>query len=175
VRANYLGRENPWGLVPPPDWFLDQLTAFDPDLVILPGKAQAVYRLARRVRRSLGLQTVTTGLDSETARMIRERVVPVTAILPWTNWGPQIFQALRAGDTWRAGGADRWTDTLEAQEAEQASRADAARRDDLEHGIGPSAWWSYTLRAGSTVMAPGRPSPQSRAAASPDALAGSGV
>ena len=166
-RANYVADENPWNLAGPPTWFLTELATFDPDLVILPGKTAPVYRLTRRVRRGLGLQHAAMGQDSETARLIRHRLVPVTAILPTTTWGPHIFAHLRARDTWAAGGAQKFTDDLDASEAAADARQTAERRDTLEHGIGPSAWWSYKMRQGSTVMLPGQSGTSTSRAAAP--------
>ena len=45
---NYIADRNPFNLLPPPEWWLQQLYDYDAQLVVVPSRQDAVYRLARR-------------------------------------------------------------------------------------------------------------------------------
>lgn len=158
---NYIADENPFGLAGPPTSFLVALYRRDADLVILPGLTQPVYRLARRVKRSHGLMTAALGHDSETARMIRRKLIPVTTILPTTVWGSELMQWLDDRDLWKVGGADKADQLLSENDAKRAALLKKAQFDDA-HVRGSSAWHAMKMRGGERVFLPGtRPGAQS--------------
>lgn len=149
--TNYLGAQNPFNLVSPPEWFLQALFFRDPDLVILPGMSQPVYRLARRVKRSLGLMTAALGHDSETARMIKHRLVPVTSIMPYVTWGPQVFQWLDERDVWAVGGSENAA--VRMSENDDAARQELLRREASEADArGGAGYRALKIRDGKTVF-----------------------
>ncbi len=156
MAENYLGRENPWSLAGPPAWVLAQMGARDADLVLLPGLSEPVYRLARRVRRSHGLLTAALGHDSETARMIKHRLMPVTTLFPPFRWG-HLFQWLDDHDMWAVGGADKADEILAAQD--EAERARIARdRETAFDAITSAGWEAKQRRAGERILMSGEPS-----------------
>lgn len=152
---NYLNDENPFGLATPPEWFLTQLSLRDPELVIMPGLHEPVYRLTRRVKKSLGLTHAAMGHDTETARMIRHRLIPVTSIMPFTKWGPELFQWLDDHDLWKKGGADKADDFLLDREVQERAKLRATTRDEAATR-GAAAYHAHKMRAGQTVFLPGQ-------------------
>ena len=150
--TNYLDGQNPHMLKAPPVWFMRQLALFDPDLVILPGLSEPVYRLARRVRRSNGLMKAAMGLDTETARMITLRVVPVTSIMPFVEWGPQVFQWLNERDVWAAGGSTKADLLIADNDAEAKKKMIAAEHDEARQRAG-AAWRGMAFRHGRSELA----------------------
>jgi hypothetical protein len=176
---NYLDdTPNPYGLAAPPPHFLTDMETFDKELVLFPSQEEAVYRLGRKVKnagdiwrlvRSLTHQTGEDGQSTkarpDSKTMAQHGLVPVTSILPspLTHWGPTILQDLASVDVQRAGGADKFTDALEAREAEAEGRSDRTIRDDLD-ALARQAYsdivWKTGRRVGfnlpESVFPPGR-------------------
>ena len=129
---NYLAHlPNPFGLAGPPSWFLIDLAAYDPALVLFPSQEEPVYRLGRRIPHGRDIwskvRSVTTGRNDDGSptrhrpdaqTMALHRLAPVTSILPspLVHWGPTILADLAARDIQRAGGAADFADRLDAQE-----------------------------------------------------------
>ena len=145
---------NPFNLPAPPTWWLQVLAAYDPDLVVMPSATEPVYRLARRARKSPGVQlALNAGLvppHPDTLRMARAKLVPVASMLQPTIWSLKTIEELAARDLWRHGGADRVNQLLLDQEARQRQRAKQALHDDLDR-IGADAYASYKYRTGQRV------------------------
>jgi len=151
--TNYLADENPYNLPAPPGWFLRALYDRDSDLVILPSKLQPVYRLARRTRKSLGLVKAAFR-DGDTVRMVRHRLVPVTTIMPFVQWGPSVIQWLDDHDVWKAGGAAGAERRLMAQDEDRLRRVQVAQ-DDEAMARGTSGYLATKLRTGQMVFTQG--------------------
>lgn len=157
--TNWVADQNPYNLLPPPDWFLRLLWTRDRDLVLMPGIKQPVYRLARRVTKSLGMLTAVTK-DVETLRMIALNVVPVTSILPTIQCWPDLLVWLDDHDQWKVGGAEGADKRL--QEQEDAQRASIQRAQDDEALMrGGSGYRAMKSRLGQTVFVHSEPTRES--------------
>lgn len=126
---NWHASRNPWKLPQPPVWFLQQLYDRDPQLVVFPGVQANVYRLARRSRMVNAIREFVQ--DTELQAMINQHCIPVTTILPTTNW-VGIFQWLDDHDTWKAGGADKFVDRLESREQDAQDALERNAREEAE-------------------------------------------
>jgi hypothetical protein len=154
TRRNYLDTRNPFGLAAPPAWFLQALAVFDAELVLFPSTVEPLYRLARRVTKTPGIQKLTTVMPeraTDTRLCIQHRLVPVTNLYPQPQWGPHIFAELRRRDLWAHGGADKACDLLEQHEAAQAAALDRAMQDELDRR-GTSAYFGLQARLGTRTF-----------------------
>jgi hypothetical protein len=151
--TNFLADENPYGLAAPPPWFLRALYERDPDLVVMTSKLQPVYRLARRTRKSLGLVKAAMR-DGDTARMVVHRLIPVTTILPFVQWGPGVLQWLDDHDMWKAGGVDGAEQRLIAQDQARLAKIQQ-EQDDEAAARGASGYLAAKLRTGQMVFTSG--------------------
>jgi hypothetical protein len=153
--TNFIPDRNPFNLQEPPEWWLKCLYDFDQDLVIVPSRMERLYRLARRARKSPGIGPLAI-LDrqADTAMLASYRLIPVTSIISWGVWGTHIFNELRARDLWRAGGATKYIQTLEAFEAEQERKRKEAIAEGADYRA-RDAWRSYQARTGQRLMNPG--------------------
>lgn len=158
VGINYLP-DNPAVEVPPP-FFLQRVFDFDADIVIVPSRQRPhAYVIARRRRISAGAENkpLEDSLrDSDTAMCLTHNLVPVCLMF---KTGPlwdadRIIARLAARDLWAHGGGDAAADLLEAQEAEEKKRTQAAIRDDMYNRSG-DAWRSYQYRTGQRVSMAG--------------------
>jgi len=148
--TNWIADQNPYALAAPPEWFLRTLAVRDADLVILPGLSQPVYRLARRVTKSFGLLTALSH-DSETARMVTLKVVPVTSILPTIQCWADVLQWLTDHDTWAVGGAEGAARIMDAQETARVAALQRAQDDEATQR-GGAGYRALKMRAGDTVF-----------------------
>lgn len=158
-----MSRPNPWvgvNYIPdntrmdvPPAYFLQRLSDFDADLVVVPSRmVPFAYVIARRRRLSAGLtdkaieDTITV---SDTKMCLLYGLVPVCLMYrQGFSWDPDpLIRTLKARDMWAHGGAEKVADMLEAQEDAEAAALKKSIRDDLWHRSG-DAWRSYTLRTG---------------------------
>ena len=147
---NWIADQNPYELAAPPEWFLRMLAVRDADLVILPGLSQPVYRLARRVTKSFGIMHALS-LDSETARMVNLKVVPVTSIMPTIqSWG-DVFEWLMDHDTWAVGGAEGAARIMDEQETARVAALQRAQDDEATQR-GGAGYRALKIRAGETVF-----------------------
>lgn len=154
---NYLEGANPFNLVGPPTWFLRQLEAMDPALVIFPSCEEGVYRVARRVTHTPGVLRALS-YRPDTKVFVQHRLEPVTSLLPFARWGPVILQDLAERDIWRVGGADKAADILDARDEEADRRLDC-EADDGSDQRAHAAYQATKLRAGQTVfLSPGEAS-----------------
>lgn len=148
--TNYIADQNPFNLVGPPEWFLRMMYRRDPDLVLFPGLSQPVYRLARKTSKSMGLMTALAR-DSESARMIKHRVVPVTSILSTVQWGPSVIQWLNDHDIWAVGGFAEADRRLHAQDEARLAAVQRAQDDEVM-ARSSSGYFALKQRAGQTVF-----------------------
>ncbi len=135
--VNWIADLNPRGLTKPPEWFLDDLWRFDDQLVILPTREKvAIYRLARRTRRTAGFKFIATlakglSLSPDTRMMALHGVLPVFSIKSDVAWTPRILIELAERDTWRYGGGDAAADILDARDKANRDAIDKACDDEL--------------------------------------------
>lgn len=154
MKPNYIETRNPFGLAKPPDWFLRDLAAQDPELVIYPSMVQPFYRVARRAKRTPGITALNTVMGdkaADTKVLIEHKLLPVTDIYPNPHWGPLILNELRARDIWAAGGADKAADRLESQERDREARLDRQMQDELDRRS-TSAYFGLQQRLGERVF-----------------------
>lgn len=149
---NYLSDQNPYHLAGPPRWWLQKLWEFDRDLVILPGITECVYRVTRRSPRAKALRPLSQ--ESETQRMWRHGVLPVTSLVPWTAWNDDFFQWLRDHDTWALKGRDRAgdaaADRLDDLDREKTSRIERTALNELD-AVNASSYEAMQRRVGTRV------------------------
>src|SRR5437773_9843307 len=108
--VNFYPDVNKFSLAGPPPWWLKQLWAFDPSLVVVPSQQGFYYRLAQRRKISLPISFVNDLLfkDSDTRMLAGYGLIPVTTILATANWGnPFLFEELRRRSVTRMGGAEK--------------------------------------------------------------------
>jgi hypothetical protein len=133
MRPNFIPTPNPFNLATPPDWFLDELAAYDEDARIFASETDGVYRIGRKAKHGPAMMGLLNHPDAKTMR--RHGLVPSTSVLP-TNVAGQDWAKVLIGlmerDTWGAGGADAAADTLDEwdrQEEERLKRDFEAEND----------------------------------------------
>jgi hypothetical protein len=154
---------SPFHLVTPPYGWLEELKAWDAELVIFPSQTQPVYRLMRRAHHSGGLTEQifkTFKVHPDTMIAIRHRLVAVTTIPKDAvrAGAARIVAQLRARDQWQFRDGDAVEDHMEAQEATAAARRDQTWKDD-NRARHRAARVGYLHRTGARVslIAPRRP------------------
>ena len=139
IESIYIDMPSPFGLAAPPAWWCRALAEYDPDLRIFPSQTKPLYRVMRLARLSGGLnferfKGVLSAFTADTKIALERRLIPVMTFGPDVfNRNPQLIVAtLKRRDTWQFGEpgsditGDRATDSLDAMEAEQEKRDDAA-------------------------------------------------
>jgi hypothetical protein len=144
---NWRGAHNPWSLPMPPRWWLQRLWNRDRALLVLPGIKECCYRIARRSH-AMADATAILGNDSETARMIRERCVPVTNLRPGVTWNDDFFVWLDQHDSWAFKDPAQRLDDIDR---ETAARLDAHIADECDQRS-VSAYHSMQMRTGQRVF-----------------------
>lgn len=137
TQGNYIRTANPFNLATPPDWFLAQLAAYDPQFIIFPSVKHPYYCTGRRGRYMRGLERVIPGAP-DSAIYLQEKAWPWKPILPEpchkTGWAG-ILLALPEFDTQRFGNdpgkhLDDVEEELEiARDLSIADAADQVARD----------------------------------------------
>jgi len=152
--TNWIDTENPFGLAKPPHWWLQQLSLFDPDLVLFPSRRDPMYRLTRRVTRSYGLACVGK-LDKspDTQLYVQLSVLPVISYLPTIQWTMEQFVHLDSCDIWKAGGAEKAADQIEAGEAADQAKIQRSFESDSD-ALAGSAYRAAKTRLGQTIFRP---------------------
>lgn len=150
--TNYDGSQNPWNLAPPPAWALRQLAVKDPNILVLPGITEPVFRICWRSPAKL---TPLTS-DGEVARMCRLGVVPVTSLTPKPNW-LELMQWLADHDIWAVGDGDDAADRLDGHDAQREIDIRRRDKDDLDH-LAAEAWFAKQLRSGEVAFVRETPS-----------------
>lgn len=131
---NYIWTSNPFGLAKPPDWFLDQMFAYDPELRIFPSTFEPFYRVMRRVSSSQPW-TKFIAHKPDTAIAVAHKLYPVMSVIPQTllgfSWG-RVLMELAERDQQRFANPDaverRKQDIDDAREA-STNRAIAGELD----------------------------------------------
>lgn len=152
--TNWIETENPFGLAPPPAWWLQQLALFDSDLVLFPSRRDPMYRLTRRVTRSYGLACVGRLEKSpDTALCVQLSVLPVISYLPTIQFTLELFTHLASCDIWRVGGGDKAADLMDG--AEVAAEANIQRQFDSDSdALAGTAYRAAKTRLGQTIFRP---------------------
>lgn len=165
----------------PPSWFLARLHDYDTQLVVLPSRYKPyAYVIARRSR--LGRQglshnaLVQTITQPDTLMCLAYGCVPVCLMF---KHGPQwkvegVLTSLRARDLWRAGGAEKAADQLEADEAKEASDRREAKKDELR-GLSREAYKSYKMRTGQRIVSAGHSHSERRIPTAPSSSTATGI
>lgn len=147
---NYIVGSNPFKLGGPPLFFQRRLWDFDNSLVIVPSKQGFFYRLAQRRPLSLKENLVSDMLkeQADAAMLATYNLIPVTTIMATVNWdNPLLFEELRRRAPWRMGGAQKFTEMVEAQDR-QEELAKAAAQDELTSYYAKDAWRYYNKQIG---------------------------
>lgn len=153
--ANWLPDTNTYLLPAPPAWWLQRLSDFDPQLVVFPSRLKRCYILARRRSQTLrrpelvkldgDLLKSTAGGDGQV--LAQNDLVYVESIIGNGVFTAKIFSQLRARDTWRIGGAEKYADLLDEIDHKQEVTTRANWLEDTEHRA-KDAYRSYQARTG---------------------------
>jgi hypothetical protein len=135
---NYIWTSNPFGLAKPPDWFLDQMFAYDAELRIFPSMNEPVYRIMRQVRTAQPW-TKFIAEKPDTAVAIAHRLHPVMSILPQTilgfSWG-RVLLELAERDQSRIGSTQDVINHIEGREAQAEARIHSAQMNETDARAG---------------------------------------
>lgn len=153
---NWLIVTNPFLLPKPPQWWLKRLHDQDAELVVFPSRLRASYVLARRRSSSLAmpkslkfandLERLSKGGDGDV--LAARNLVHVENILGgFGNWTDDIFFQLKQRDIVAAGGAEKFTQRIEASEAAARAKQRKQMLDDIDQRSG-DAYRSYQARTG---------------------------
>lgn len=132
--GNFIKDLNRFNLEIPPTWWLQGLKDYDDQLVVVPSRTDPVYRLCRRTRNTIGLESVAiVDRHADTAMMYEMGLVPVTSILvKGLAWDlVNIIESLRSRDIWANGGPDAVADALDAQDELERVVRRRAFKDDI--------------------------------------------
>lgn len=164
-RANYLwGHENPWQLAGPPGWWLDLLYAADSELVLFPSKTTGVYRVARKVdQNTQPIMTAVQGVP-DTTTYVTNGLIPITSLLPFTNWSPIVIEDLMARNIARFGGWQKAAAALDDFDAKE-ERSRNALIEGKAHALGVDSWWSRQFGTGAAVSMAHKTRPGARSTA----------
>lgn len=153
--SNYIRTANPFNLATPPEWFLAQLAAYDPNFVIFPSVKHPYYCTGRRGRYMRGLMRPVPGAP-DSAIYVEHKLWPWKPILPepcHTRGWPGILMDLPMFDTQRLG-ADPGRELDEAEDAADFRRDQATA--DAADQLGKDTWGTYQLMEGARVGAGSR-------------------
>lgn len=151
VRRNFLRTQNPFSLQDPPAWFLDQLHALDPDLVIFASTHQPCYRLCRYKKRTKDVHRAIASWP-DTFILVQFGLVPWKSVLPTSldmAWG-RVLQEIPMFDQWRFRDGDAVADHLERHEDRVEQNARLQQTDDLNQ-LGAYSYGVAKRIAGSKV------------------------
>jgi len=173
----YLPDTNRFNLLAPPAWWVSGMTAFDPNLVLIPSRLRPVHLLCRRAGRfSQGAAPLAIGhtLDGDSQLYVDHGVLPVSWI-DCTNWSmgalTYLLDNLRSRDTWpvegaptddaarrRAASSDGETNVsklLDARDAAAEQKIARENRDNVWHASGEA--WRYRQHVvGARIASAGR-------------------
>ena len=147
---NYIPDINPFNLAGPPSWWLSKLRDFDESLVVVPSRMNCVYRLAQRRKPNLAIHIVNDALfnSSDTKMLAQYSLVPITTILSTANWSnPFIFVELTKRAPWRMGGAEKYNQLVEQQDADEEAQKQAII-DERNTGLAKDSWKLYKKKIG---------------------------
>lgn len=163
--ANWYPDQNRFNLAAPSPWWLQLLRDYDAQLVVLPSRVEALYRLTRRVRAEarLGLKAMIVHEHPDTVMMIQYGVVPVASLTHWAIQSDKIIRDLMARDTWRVLGkpivdahdaaraAELVTQRMDARES-QVTVTEQKDADTLLDDVSSDAFKSLQQRKGERIV-----------------------
>lgn len=163
--VNWIEDQNPFRLSTPPYWWLRRLAEIDPALRILPALNNFCYIVGRKTPRAKQLRWLTnvakfTDNRGEQQRLIAHACVYVKTLTTFDIAGENFFGWLQAADSWNPANRaapsidvaiDRTIDAIDAKEARDAARQDAAIADEAEMR-GSSAYTALLLRRGNMTF-----------------------
>lgn len=153
MEPNWIPDRNPYSLSEPPQWWLTQLRAFDPLLVVVPSRTEAKYLLTRRLQYTFGLSELAIAArETDTEMLVTLKLVPVMQFthegVAWVQAGlTALLDELRRRDTWQFKDGDAAVDAVEAFERQEAQRQRAKMREDFGYRA-RDAWRSLQARTG---------------------------
>ncbi len=161
VNATWIPDTNRFGLPKPPAWFLKALANFDDQLVIIPGRKERCYYLARRKHMSAGLGDVAMfdNTHPDTNMFVVHGVLPIAPLvfkdeaIVFTQKGvADLIAELKRRDNWAvSGGRDgdpaKIYEALEYEENREAAKRRSNLWDDFHHR-GRDAYRSLKARTG---------------------------
>ena len=131
---NFIPTVSPYALAKPPDWFLDELAAYDPELRIFASLTDPLYRVMRHVRTSQPW-TVFLKEKPDTGIAVRFGLYPVTSVNPQAilgfSWG-RVLLHLQEHDQAQFPNADAVTRQLEGFEALSDRRIQSTQDDEAD-------------------------------------------
>lgn len=161
---NFIPTANPFGLAIPPAWFLEQLAATDPLLVIFPSISEPLYRLARRT------STGKAQLNRVLKAYPDSAIYHAHKLWAWKSVEPMQIGGTLHGMTWqkllleipeydqqRFGTANQVADRLDEMDVEEERTVDR----DIQTGLDARNHDAYILaqsklgsRVGLTIRKP---------------------
>ncbi|MGH9238634.1 MAG: hypothetical protein ACRD3G_11410 [Vicinamibacterales bacterium] len=132
---NFIRTTNPYSIAPPPSWFLAQLYAFDPDLVLFASLESPCYQVAKRLHYTRHCRPSKRYPDTRIFAIYNLHPVGRLLPSPMTIWGPQIIADLKAMSVDEVGGGDKAADRLDGFDLEEEQKFDVQLADCLD-------WWS---------------------------------
>ncbi|MET0742949.1 MAG: hypothetical protein ABWY78_06220 [Microvirga sp.] len=153
--TNFIQTENPWGLATPPAWFLAQLHAYDPLLVIFPSKVAPLYRMARRTSSGRAqLNKIIRGIpDSEIYLKHKlwawKSVEPQSSVMLNGGWGKLLLE-IPEYDQQRFGTWKEVADRVDDLDVQQERTIDRDIQGELD-ARGHDAYLLAQARLGSRV------------------------
>ena len=163
----------------PPAYFLQRISDFDSQLVLLPSRTHpAAYVIARRKQFGPGLTAaaIDAYTQPDTKMCVSHSLVPVCLMYrTGPGWDAEaIVRKLAARDIWAHGGADKVADLLETQEETEQQTIRQQIRNDMWDRSG-DAWRSYQRRTGQSVTLSPRTERRTIETAPSESMAGSDV
>ena len=142
---NFISGPNPFSIAAPPAWFLAQLHAFDPELVLFASQESPCYQVARRLAYHRYAKPSERHPDTQVFAI--HNLHPVGRLLPSpiVKWGPTILEDLRAMDVDAVGGGDKAADILDGFDRD-ADDQFALQLDDTLDYVGSDAWRYLTKK-----------------------------
>jgi hypothetical protein len=151
---NFVEGPNPFRLPSPSPQWLQLLSDYDDQLLIIPSQREYAYRLYRRVRPEarLGLNKTVVHTHPDTVLMIQHGAVPVTTLTHWSVQGDvgKVIRDLMARDSWMLGGAKVIVDEMEYQEEMKEKRRKRAQSENGTY-VGREAFRGLQSRTGAKV------------------------
>jgi hypothetical protein len=139
----------------PPDWWIRELHAFDPDLRTVWSPAMQLWQIERRVRRAIHPGTIKTDSWDDDYRRAREGFLHVASIPP-RGFSRYALEKLKAADLWVDGGWQR----IERELCEAEAALEAKQWKDFEgdlHHMHREVYRFMAARSGRLVFSAGFP------------------
>lgn len=174
IENGYIDLVSPFGLPRPSKGWLDAVLKYDDQIVIFPSQQQAVFRICRRRKRSVGLTgdlfkklPVPASFVPDTQILVHYELVP----LPWALQAQAVradpaltIATLWKRDSWDVfggpDGGDRHADHLDRAEVEQeqTDRANWKKEQRVRHRASRVAY-QYRTGARISLVSPRRRTP----------------